>query len=141
MSHYKIVRNLLRYSENNNDYILSDKLTNIAIRLAQTNSPTITLDEFNSLPPNIQTFITTQNKMITELQNNNSQLIEANSLLQQNQIPNNLNIYPSTITPGGEVVEVNSPVQPVSVRNQNYIDPNTINFTNRGPEFNSPVNI
>lgn len=141
MSHYKIVRNLLRYSENNNDYILSDKLTNIAIRLAQTNSPTITLDEFNSLPPNIQTFITTQNKMITELQKNNYQLIEANSELQQNQIPNNLTISPSTITPGGEVVEVNSPVQPVSVRNQNYIDPNTINFTNRGPEFNSPVNI
>ena len=118
-----------------------DRVIDTAIRIAQNENNDIrinneVLELIASLQQENLTLKQTNFRLNTQIQQLSGNLASA----EGNQTPSNLEIYDSSITPGGIVVQTDSVVQPVTLRNENYIDAPVATLSPHGYQLNSPKN-
>lgn len=138
MNIYEVLNNLLNDATT---YDFQDKVISAAIRVAkldqnetrinnQVLERIIALQNENTLLKQIST------KLLTENQN-----LKANVMgLEGNQVPENLQISQSNVTPGGMVVETEEVNQPLTVRNEGFQTTPAVSVTQLGVQHNSPIN-
>lgn len=138
MNIYKALSILLKDSA---DYNFEDKVAKAAVKIAQNQIGDVRIDPqimetINALRQENVLLKQQYTKLFTENQQLKGNLLNA----EGNQVPSGVEIFDSSITPGGQVVQVDNATQPVTVRNQNYTPSPSMLINENGTQINSPKN-
>jgi hypothetical protein len=138
MNVYKTLINLLNSAPTFN---FEDKVVKTAVRIAQDGGDTRINGEVLELIAALQqeNALLKQNNLKLNVQI--QQLTGNMANMEGNQIPDDLNINESTITPGGIVVTPKEVNKPVTLRNENYQPSSVVTVGPMGIQQNSPTNI
>lgn len=138
MNVYKTLINLLNTAPTFN---FEDKVVKTAVRIAQDGGDTRINGEVLELIAALQqeNVLLKQNNLKLNVQI--QQLTGNMANMEGNQIPDDLNINESTITPGGIVVTPKEVNKPVTLRNENYQPSSVVTVGPMGIQQNSPTNI
>jgi hypothetical protein len=124
----KVVKTAVRIAQNGGDTRINGEVLELIAALHQENAALHrenALYKQNNLKLNVQ---------IQQLTGNMANM-------EGNQIPDDLNINESTITPGGIVVTPKEVNKPVTLRNENYQPSSVVTVGPMGIQQNSPTNI
>jgi len=137
MNVYKTLINLLNTAPTFN---FEDKVVKTAVRIAQDGGDTRINGEVLELIAALQqeNALLKQNNLKLNVQI--QQLTGNMANMEGNQIPDDLNINESTITPGGIVVTPKEVNKPVTLRNENYQPSSVVTVGPMGIQQNSPTN-